>query len=284
MRLQNDLLDIDIKTFGAELASVKCKQSNYEYIWQADPEVWGRHAPNLFPIVGRLQQDTYKIGDTSYKLGQHGFARDNEFDVVKWNPNELEFQLKSSPDTWASYPFDFQFRIAYALEGNALTITYKVKNTGNDPMPFSFGAHPAFNTSPIDGHRLRFEKEEEENSDTVVQGIRTGQLRSVFQKDSIQLNNEIFDADALIFNKLKSTNIVLENSEANKIVGIDFPGFPFLGIWAKPKANFVCIEPWCGIADKLDHNQDIFLKEGIRVAQPDQEMQESMVITFYPQG
>ena len=153
----------------------------------------------------------------------------------------------------------------------------------NEPMPFSFGAHPAFNASPIEGHRLVFEKEETESSDTVVQGIRTGQRRPVFSNKSIDLTTDIFNEDALIFSNLNSKKVKLVSDSSQEIVSVDFSGFPYLGIWAKPQANFVCIEPWCGIADKLEHNQNIFLKEGIRVAQPEQSMEETMEITFHPQ-
>jgi galactose mutarotase-like enzyme len=268
MLLKNDSLEIIVVSLGAELQSIKSIESGTEYLWQADPEIWGRHAPILFPIVGRLKDDTYKVGEQEFRMGQHGFARDMEFDVVKWNPTAVVFSLKSSSKTFESYPFHFDFRVGYKLDGNSLIQSFEVINTDNQPIPFSFGAHPAFIADPISDYHLEFGIGEEQDSDTVIDGIRTGEKRKCFEENKIQLSATIFNSDALIFSNLRSNKVILKNSNDESILEMLFEGFPFLGIWAKPGANYVCIEPWCGIADKKDHNKNIFEKEGIMVLPP----------------
>ncbi|MFT5724107.1 MAG: galactose mutarotase-like enzyme [Bacteroidia bacterium] len=280
MQLKNEYIQVEISTLGAELQSIKSISTNKEYLWQADPEVWPRHAPLLFPIVGRLKEDTYKIGDESHSLGQHGFARSLEFDVVKWNPTEIIFSLKSSPETFQSYPYHFDFRVGYKLEGNAMIQSFEVINTDDQTIPFSFGAHPAFIADPIDAHYIEFEHEESQQSVIIDDGIRTNNTKPVFDKNRIQLTQSIFDEDALIFSNLNSKSVTLRTSNNERLVEVRFEGFPFLGIWAKPKANYVCIEPWCGIADHKDHNQNIFEKEGIMVLEPQGRKKCQIVLSF----
>lgn len=280
MKLNNDRLEVDIATLGGELQSIKSVTTGKEYLWQADPAVWPRKAPLLFPVVGQLKGDSYKIGEETYRLGKHGFARDSEFEVVKWNPTEVVFALKSSPRTFESYPFHFDFRVGYKLEDNAIEQSFEVMNTDNQNIPFSFGAHPAFNANPIDGHYIEFEQEEDQESVIIEDGIRGDKSKPVFEGKKIQLTQSIFDEDALIFSKPNSKSVVLKDNQHNALVKVEFDGFPFLGIWAKPKANYVCIEPWCGIADHKDHNLNIFEKEGIMVLGPGNQIKKSIKMIF----
>ena len=199
---------------------------------------------------------------------------------MKWNPAEVIFSLKSSPNTLVSYPFHFDFRVGYKLDGNAIIQTFEVINTGNQQLPFSFGAHPAFNANPIETHSIVFDKPESQESVIIEDGIRGHKSKPVFDKDVIQLTQSIFDEDALIFSKLNSTAVTLKNGTGENQVRVEFDGFPFLGIWAKPKANYVCIEPWCGIADHADHNGNIFEKEGIMVLEPENSMTKSIKMIF----
>lgn len=280
MKLNNDILEVQIATLGAELQSIKTVSSQKEYLWQADPKVWPRQAPLLFPVVGQLKNDTYKIGEESFSLGKHGFARDSEFEVVKWNPSEVVFSLKSSPETYASYPYHFDFRVGYRLEDNAIIQTFEVINADSQTIPYSFGAHPAFNANPIENHHLVFEQNENQESVIIEDGVRVNKSIAVFDDNKIQLTKDIFNDDALIFTKLNSNAVVLRNENGQDQVRVEFEGFPFLGIWAKPKANYVCIEPWCGIADHKDHNGNIFEKEGIMVLEPRSSTTKSIKMIF----
>ncbi len=280
MKLNNDILEVEIATLGAELQSIKSVTTGKEYLWQSDPAVWARQAPLLFPVVGQLKNDNYKIGDEKYTLGKHGFARDSEFELVKWNPTEAVFSLKSSADTFKSYPFHFDFRVGYKLEDNTIVQSFEVMNTDNQNIPVSFGAHPAFNADPIEGHYVEFEKAEDQESVIIEDGIRVNKSIPVFNQNKIQLTQSIFDNDALIFSKLNSKSVVLKNNQHETLVEVKFEGFPFLGIWAKPKANYVCIEPWCGIADHQDHNLNIFEKEGILVIAPGGKENRTMKMIF----
>jgi galactose mutarotase-like enzyme len=213
-------------------------------------------------------------------MTQHGFARSQEFEVVKWNPSELVFSLKSTPETFLVYPFHFDFRLGFRLEENRVIQSFEVINTDSQSIPFSFGGHPAFIADPIDDHYLEFECDEDQMSQTVEAGIRTAQTRNVFEQNRIQLSQTVFDHDALIFKSLKSKRVILRNKAKEALVAVDFDGFPFLGIWAKPGANFVCIEPWCGIADSAQHNLNIFEKEGIQVLEVGNRVERRMQMTF----
>ncbi len=144
-QIQNNLLSIKVNSFGAELCSVFSKETDIEYIWQADKTIWARHAPNLFPIVGKLKEGEFLYESHAYKLSQHGFARDNEFICIEQTENHLLFELTESEQTLQHYPFHFSFQIGYKLIGNKLETSYSVFNTDTNDLYFSVGAHPAFN-------------------------------------------------------------------------------------------------------------------------------------------
>ena len=280
MKIRNKQLEATVVPFGAELQSVVDSSNKHEYIWQANPDVWPRHAPVLFPIVGRLKEDTYSIGEAKYNLNQHGFARNSDFSPVKWNESEVIFKLSESDETASQYPYKFDFHVGYRLEERSLFMTFEVTNHDDRPMPVSYGAHPAFNTKPVDGYVLRFEKEEYALSQAVVNGIRDTSERAFFEGNMIRLSKSIFDYDALIFENLKSSYVDIMNRQGKTEVRVHIKSFPYLGIWAKPGADYVCIEPWCGIADKQSHNGQIFEKEGVMVLQPEQKISHEMRIDF----
>ncbi len=267
--LRSAVLEIAVKPKGAELCSLKAADGT-QYIWQADAAVWPRHAPILFPIVGRLASDKYTLGNRTYEMKQHGFARDCDFELAQKTSNTIGFRLASSAATRKVYPFDFTMWARYKLIGNALDVTYEVTNNGTNLMPFSVGAHPAFalswnNTDTIEDYYLQFEVAENAathflNQDhllsTEMETMLKGQKR-------LALTKNLFYRDALIFLDLKSTKVSLCSAKHAKKLTVEFPGFPFLGIWAKPAAPFVCIEPWFGHADPADADGLIMNKPGI---------------------
>ncbi|MBO6516893.1 MAG: aldose 1-epimerase family protein [Bacteroidia bacterium] len=280
MILQNNKLKISVDTRGAELQSVRSIDGR-EFIWQADPQVWPRHAPILFPIVGRLKDNAYVHQDQKYTLNQHGFARDLDFEVIKWNPSELVYSLKSNLGTYPNYPFDFDFQVGYELLDNAVVQSFMVKNMDEEVLPFSLGAHPAFAAEPIGQHLLEFEMPETASSDTVEEGIRTGEMRDVFEGNRIQLNETLFDKDALIFTNLKSSSVILKTNEGLPVVKMEYKDFPYMGIWSKPTAGYVCIEPWCGVADALAHNGNLADKEGVIFLEPGETFRRQITMTFF---
>jgi len=285
--IQNNHLQIIAKEAGAELTSILEKSTSTEYLWQANPTYWGRHAPVLFPIVGKLKEDTYYLGNTSYTMKQHGLARNLDFQLVNNDGFSLEFELKSNKQTLQHYPFPFRLLIQYTLKEKDLIVFYRVSNPSTKPMYFSIGGHPAFNC-PLhkkekrSDYQLVFEKKEIAATQRLSNGNRNGKKVPILKnKNRLPITDTLFDEDALVFDDLKSTKVHLQKG-AKKILSFDFKGFPYLGIWSKNrKSPFVCIEPWYGIADTTIHNQQLKEKEGIIELKGKKDFECYYVITVY---
>ena len=264
--ITNGILNVYVKSHGAELCSLKDSGGN-ELLWQADPAVWNRHAPVLFPIVGKLRDGCYTLNGKTYELPPHGFARDMDFALIERSSSDLVYQLLPTAETRKSYPFEFDFRIAYHLTGQTLSIKYSVKNGSKGTMPFSVGAHPAFMLpGPIDECVLEFGKKETLYARLInSKGLLSNETVPVLKDSNIlPLSKTLFDRDALIFLDMASDRITLSTKNSSRRLTVEFPGFPQLGIWAKPGAPFVCIEPWYGHADPEQPYGDIMNKPGIR--------------------
>jgi galactose mutarotase-like enzyme len=263
--IANKFLTVQINEQGAELCSIK-GADGFEYLWQADPAVWARHAPVLFPIVGKLRNGSYELNGKTYELSPHGFARDISFELITESKTLLVFQLLPTDQTLKSYPFKFALNIIYQLNGNSLEIGYEVQNNGTDVMPFSIGAHPGFTLpGPIDECFLEFEKAETLSTRLLgPAGLISEETAPVLENASrLPLSKTLFDRDALIFMDAKSEKITLGAKNSSRQLTVEFPGFPQLGIWSKPGAPFVCIEPWYGYADTEQPYGDITNKPGI---------------------
>ncbi|PRM94726.1 aldose 1-epimerase family protein [Aliarcobacter cryaerophilus] len=268
--IKNNFIKVKIKSFGAELNSLQKIDNDFEYIWQANPQYWARHSPVLFPIVGRLKNDSYFYKGKKYTLSQHGFARDKEFEVVVQDDDFIEFRLKNDEKTLEIYPFLFELNISYKLEKTKLIISYIVKNASEDKLYFSIGAHPAFNIS--NGDFLEFE-----NTTTSTRyflndkGLIYKNEKLNFLESKLILDEEIFKNDALVFNDENIKSINLRDKNNNKILKVEFKDFPYLGVWSKQNlAPFVCIEPWFGVADEENSNQNIEDKREIQVLKKDE--------------
>jgi len=265
--ISNKFLTVGVKTQGAELCSLQ-GADGFEYLWQADPSVWNRHAPVLFPIVGKLRDGRYELDGKIYEMTPHGFARDMDFALIEQSGSSLVYQLLPTAETRARYPFEFELRIIYRLTGNCLSIEYAVRNTGSAVMPFSIGAHPAFTLpGPVDECYLEFEKAETLNTRLLgSKGLISEKTAPVLNSANIlPLTKTLFDRDALIFMDAQSDKITLGAKNSPRRLTVEFPGFPQLGIWAKPGAPFVCIEPWYGYADPEQPYGDILHKPGIQL-------------------
>ncbi len=282
--LANRSLRARVSPQGAELQSLRRACSPLEYLWQGDPAVWGRRAPILFPIVGRLRGDCYFVAGREYRLGQHGFARDCLFALTQRTETAATLELRASDETLARYPFAFRLAVSYTLRDRSLVQRVEVGNPGDRPLPFSVGLHPAFRCPLLADHRLDdyailFEVPETADRYPVLDGLvaREGEpcLRA---QSSLPLRPGIFERGALVFRSLRSQRVRL-TGPAGVGVEIDFPGFPYFGIWSKPGAAFVCLEPWCGIADAPEASGQLEDKEGIVSLPPGATFAREIVIT-----
>jgi galactose mutarotase-like enzyme len=268
--LQNDQLRVEVSPRGAELQSIQSKPDGLEYLWQGDAEHWGRRSPILFPVVGRLKNQEYQYRNKTYTLGQHGFARDKTFVCTEENNRQLSFQLQADTESLQGYPFSFVLTVKYLLKGRNLEVHYQVDNPSHEkPLYFSIGGHPAFRCPLFADEKrsdyfLEMGKEEQVERQMILEGIRTGETRPVWQNSRrLRITDALFEEDALIFSGLRSEHLTLTSGHGRG-VHMDFSGFPYLGIWSKSAASpFVCLEPWYGIADHQDHQGELTQKEGI---------------------
>ncbi|MCF8716298.1 aldose 1-epimerase family protein [Joostella atrarenae] len=268
--IKNTLLQIDITKVGAELCSIK-NNDNQEYIWQADPKIWGSHAPVLFPIIGGLKNNLFYYQGEEYTVPKHGFIRHNEaLKITNHQEHSITFQYKYDSETLKTYPFKFEFNITFSLNDKVLTVSHEVINHDSEKMLFSLGGHPAFkcplkDNQNYDDYSLVFEEKETSNRHLINdKGLQNGRTLPFLENtDTLQLKHELFNEDALIFKDLKSKRISLTHKTNGKVVTVSYPDFDYVGIWAKPDGDFVCIEPWLGITDHEDTNGDFDKKEGI---------------------
>lgn len=268
--LENEHLRIAVKPKGAELCSLFHKSTEIEHLWQADAGVWGKHAPILFPTIGELHEGKARFGTEVYQMSRHGFFRDSTSVLIQQNNDELVYELRANADSLRQYPFDFAIRVGYRLEGKCLTNWFEVENTGSQEMPFALGGHPAFaichlETEGIDDYYLEMEYEERASRHLLNdQGLFNGETEAVFENSKqLPLSETLFDKDALVFKDLKSRSVQLRSKQHLHGLRFNFEQWPYLGIWAKPGAHFVCIEPWAGCADSQGFDQDFSEKEQV---------------------
>ncbi len=268
--LQNDKLLVGINKKGAELAKIQSQKDGLDYLWEADPTYWGRHSSILYPIVGRVFNDEYHWEGKTFRMKQHGLARNLPFEKVHHDASKLELVLKSDSNTLEQYPFEFVFRAVYELVDKELAITYVVENPTENTAFFSVGAHPAFRCPLLPGEQrsdyaLVFDQAEQAEKSMLKGGFRTGEKTWVLKDENrLFITDDLFEQDALIFNGLRSQKVSLENKAGQRFWTVDFSGFPYLGIWSKnTESTFVCIEPWFGVADMTGGYPDLKLKEGI---------------------
>lgn len=283
-KIKNSFLSASIKDFGAELCSLQRNGVDLEYMWQADENYWGRHSPILFPIVGKLLDDEYIYEDKIYSMKQHGFARDNLFTLHKQKEDLICFKLEQNQETLKNYPFDFELYISYELIDSSIKVSYKVVNTSKKTMPFSIGAHPAFNwplsEEEDDEYYFKFRQTEDIESLALTKnGISEKKVKRELNKGKLFLDESLFKNDALIFEELENKLILLSSSASDNFIEVKFDDFEYLGLWSKPSgAPFICIEPWNGIADFIHHNKKIEDKKGIKFLKENESFQSSYEI------
>ncbi|MBF2517371.1 aldose 1-epimerase family protein [Listeria marthii] len=287
IKLENELLLVEIKTAGAELTRIFRKDTGLEYLWNADSKFWGRHSPVLFPTVGRLVEDTYLVDGKPYHLGQHGFARDRDFKVMEQTENSVRFELDSDEDSLAIYPYKFKLSIIYTIEKDSVAVSYEVENRDDKRIYFSIGAHPAFNLPLTEGtafedYYLDFGTEENLETLCLEGPYRSGAIEKVTSEPAryLPLSYDLFKNDALIFEALKQKEVTIKSDKTPHFVKVSFPEFPFVGIWtAKAGTPFLCIEPWYGIADGAGKSVELRDKAGIEHLEPEAVFASEYTIT-----
>ena len=253
IQIAGDGLSAAINPLGAELIWLRDAEGR-ELMTDADPAFWTGHAPILFPIVGRLNGDVLRIDGVEYPMKQHGFARRMAFAVTGHDATHATFRLTDNPDTRATYPFPFVLEIGFTIEGAMLTMAARIANPGAAPLPASFGWHPAF-AWPLpyghlkEAHRVTFSADEPEPLWEVAEGLIVAERPpSPLEGRVLSLDDSLFEHDALIWDPVHSDRVSY-GAPHGPALDVAFPDTPQLGIWTKPGARFLCIEPWHGHAD-----------------------------------
>lgn len=258
-QISSDKITIQVDSVGAELKSLKRVADAKEYLWQGDPACWGRTSPVLFPIVGALKNGRYRIGEKEYPMGQHGFARDMEFQLKSQVASEIWFSLRSDEKTLAVYPYPFLLEIGYELVGSTVIVKWRVSNPEEEPIWFSIGGHPGF-LCPIDPgtdqtqYRLSFDEKEQIVSSCIEDGLLGKDKKTYRLRDGrLPITADLFDGDALVVENDQAHSVSLVKPDGTPYLTVDFDA-PLFGIWSPPKkkAPFICIEPWYGRCDSVD--------------------------------
>lgn len=294
--LENEVLRIEVASFGAELRSVKNKVTGKEYMWQADPAFWGRTSPVLFPFVGGLKDKRYSYNGKEYPMGQHGFARDMEFTLVKESDHALWFELKSTEETVAKYPFAFELQIGYVLHEDVVKVVWKVKNPGQEamevadqPLYFSIGAHPAF-ICPVHGeenkagYKLFFDGVDEihHRGNANDAGLAEHEDLTLELTDHrAVITPDFFDRCTYIIEGNQTKCVGLEDPDGRRYVTMEFD-MPLFAIWSPEGKNapFLCIEPWCGRCDAVDYEGTLENREFGNVLKKDEMFKTAYVMKF----
>ncbi|MBL7927062.1 MAG: aldose 1-epimerase family protein [Bacteroidia bacterium] len=282
--ISNQQIQISVKQAGAELCSIK-NLTGTEFMWQAGAQ-WQRHAPVLFPIVGKLKDNGFNYNDKKYALTQHGFARDMLFNCVA-KTDTITCTLIDDAFTQEKYPFKFKLDIIYSLLSDGVLVSYRITNTGSQLMPFSVGGHPAFNCplladEKFEDYEIVFDKSASLSSLMLQNGLFDGSVKHLASDSNrFSLHKHIFDDDALVFENLHAKHVKLLSKKTGSFVEMSLEGFPYLGIWSKPGAPFVCLEPWCGRADSVNANGNLFDKTGIEILAPGAQFERTYSIKVF---
>lgn len=292
VKLKNNKLKVDIHNHGAEVKRVYHLGHELDYLWDSNPEFWAKSSPVLFPIVGRVAEDTYLLNGKEYSLTQHGFARDNKFDILCQTDTKVWFELRSNAKTLERYPFEFSLKIGYELVDETLEVKWEVTNLGQETMPFSIGAHPAFSTKlqaddQFSDYYLHLESSD--GVQTYVFDSKTGlifdeKVEIIEKLKLLPLSKELFEEYPTLILE-GETAISLKSYHHEREVEMRFDGFPYVGIWSPINqegriADFICLEPWYGMADTVSEPQELSNKKGIQLLASGAKFEASYTMTF----
>ena len=286
--LKNDLLTVEIDSFGAELQSITNNTTHYNYLWHGDKTYWGRRSPVLFPLVGSVWGGKYRMDGKEYNLGQHGFARDREFEVIEDCPDdEAWFRLESDDSTLELYPRRFRLEIGYRLQGERLTVMWRVTNVDDRPMPFHIGAHPAFNYpdfNPSDAvHAYVLFDNRRINTQRIAEKGCVGESELEVGLDSehmLPLTGETFGHNALILAWRQVRRVSLLDKARRPYLSLFFDA-PLVGLWSpSPSAPFMCVEPWWGRCDRVGFEGDFSEREYTNIIAPGETFDAQYMMIF----
>ena len=289
--IENEKLSVTIAAHGAELSNIYDKENDRELVWQADPAFWNRHAPVLFPNVGKYYGGYFTYNGKEYPMGQHGFARDTEFEEAAAGEDFVTYRLSSNETTKKEYPFDFKLEITHRLQGGRLSVEWKVTNTGDKEMYFTIGGHPAFNVNVLpdtdfEDYSLAFREGTESLSYVLLDtesgtaiADKTYELKLTNSKYA--LKKDMFDKDALVFDNGQIEWAALALPDGKPYIALESKGFPNFGIWSKPGAPYVCLEPWCGRCDNRGFEGELSEKPGINALKAGEVFEKSYDIIVY---
>ena len=288
MVLENDALAVRISSKGAELQSVVCE--GIERMWSGDPAVWGRRAPLLFPLIGRLRDGWYANGGERVDAPMHGFCRDRAFAAEQVSGTHARFETTSDEGTRAVFPFDFRLRVDFSLEGATIVKAHTVENAGEVPMPFELGGHEAYATRLLPGERMadyyvRFEGADALGMfDMDEEGILALPKIGVPLEDGrLTKTPEQLGIDTVVLENVPGGRVVLASAANPHEVEVEFPNFPYLGIWTKAgqdDARYLCLEPWSALPDAHFSPRKLAEKPGVRVLAPGERATLAYRMTF----
>lgn len=287
-KLENNNLIVEVNENGAELDKLFSKKHNLDFLWSGDSKYWGRKAPVLFPIVGRLKDNETVIDGKPYNMNQHGFARDCVFKLINEEKNNVTYSLVANDDTKKRFPYNFELQISYTLKENSIEVLWNVKNIDSKIMYFSIGAHPAFNVpfnkgDNLEDYYLAF-KTKKDVEKYIFQIPYIKEHSKIEPPENIFIKPELFNNDALIYSGVNEVTIKSNHNDMS--LKVSFKDFPFVGIWSpfysetKTMAPFVCIEPWYGIADSVAATKIFKEKLGINKLEAGEEFKASFEITI----
>lgn len=285
--LKNEILTVQVKEHGAELASIR--KGSVEYLWQADPMFWGRHSPVLFPIVGSVWEKRYRVDGREFELGQHGFARDMDFTMLEGSEDEVRYRLESTEDTLKKYPWPFVLEIAYRLHGNMIDVIWEVSNPGNEDMYFQIGAHPAFNYPDYDPQTvergfLSFDRGEGLECIRIKEkgcvDAETLYPLDIPADGLLPLTRETFDKiDTIMLQDGQIGSVALYRTDRTPWLKLSFEA-PVVGIWSPPGKNapFICLEPWYGRCDRAGYEGDYRDRDWVNRLAPGERFSSVFII------
>ncbi|MGN0355950.1 MAG: aldose 1-epimerase family protein [Muricoprocola sp.] len=289
--IENEKIRVTIADHGAELISIYDKKNEREVMWQADPAFWNRHAPILFPNVGQHYNKRYLYHGQTYPAGQHGFARDMDFTLVGIDETSVTHVLKATEETKKVYPFDFELEVTHSICEGHLTVGWKVVNRGENTMYFTIGGHPAFNVPVLpdtkqSDYYIQFAQDQDALTYILIDtsngtGIPEETHELLLTDHKYQIREDMFDNDALVFDDGQIKWVGITMPDGSPYVAMKCDGFPNFGIWSKPGAPYVCLEPWIGRCDDRGFNKDISEKKGINVLKEGEIFERSYEIIVY---
>ena len=286
--IENDQLKVTINPKGAELKRLVYKKTEQQLLWDNKEGFWERTSPNLFPYVGRANNGEYNYAGKTYKMPLHGLSPYYEFSIVEHSETKITLQQNACEETLTYYPFDFTFNVTFELVDNKLDVRYEIVNNDQKEMIYSIGGHPGFllnwnEGDKVEDYSIKFSEKETVNRrkvDPEALALAADFEEKFFDnEDTLPLKDELFAIDALIFHDLKSDNLSIIHNQTEQKITVNITNFPDLGLWNQATANFVCIEPWFGYGDPVDHSGNLEDKTGVTRLSSSQSQSHDYSIT-----